>query len=302
MRMDSNCRLPLVALASLVPVAARGQAVDSARAAQAEASYRSQHWDEAAVAYGALAHADSANSLAWYRLGVASLALADTAAADSALRRTVRLVPLPSAMLTLASIAANRGARDSALAWLNRAAGAGLRQPDALTRNPAFDGLRDDARFVSMLEVVKRNADPCGGAEHHAFDFWIGRWEVRDATGRAAGTSTVEPILDGCALHEVWEAGPSDRGESLNAYDPVTRTWKQFWVDGQGRVAEYRDGEFADGQLRYPRSAPTADARVLRLTFTRLSQDRVRQFAEESRDGGKTWSVRYDLYYGRARP
>ncbi len=292
----------LTALVSIVPVTGRAQTVDSAHVAAADASYRSRRWNEAVAAYGALVGADARNSLAWYRLGIASLALADTATADSALRRTVRLVPLPSAMLTLAAIAAGRAPRDSALAWVTRAADAGLRAPDALMQNPAFDGLRNDSRFAAALATIRRNNDPCGGVEHHALDFWIGRWEVREATGRVAGTSTVEPILGGCALHEVWDTGPGDRGESLNAYDPVTRTWKQFWVDSRGRVTQYLDGEFSEGRLRFPRSAPTAGARILRLTFTLESPDQVRQFAEESRDGGKSWATRYDLYYGRVRP
>lgn len=38
-----------------------------------------------------------------------------------------------------------------------------------------------------------------------------------------------------------------------------------------------------------------------RLTFTKISEDKVRQFGERSNDGGSTWTVEYDLEYRRKK-
>jgi hypothetical protein len=38
---------------------------------------------------------------------------------------------------------------------------------------------------------------------------------------------------------------------------------------------------------------------LLRLTFFNIDADTVRQFAEQSTDGGTTWTVSYDFKYVR---
>jgi len=38
-----------------------------------------------------------------------------------------------------------------------------------------------------------------------------------------------------------------------------------------------------------------------RLTFTKLNNDKVRQFGERSDDEGKTWTTEYDLEYRRKK-
>jgi hypothetical protein len=38
-----------------------------------------------------------------------------------------------------------------------------------------------------------------------------------------------------------------------------------------------------------------------KLTFTRIDENRVRQLGENSSDGGKTWTVAYDLLYVRKK-
>jgi hypothetical protein len=45
---------------------------------------------------------------------------------------------------------------------------------------------------------------PCAAAEHRQFDFWLGDWEVRDATGKLVGHNGIEAAHNGCALIEHW--------------------------------------------------------------------------------------------------
>ena len=39
--------------------------------------------------------------------------------------------------------------------------------------------------------------------------------------------------------------------------------------------------------------------KILRMTYTKLGEDKVRQFGESSVDNGKTWKTDFDLEYRR---
>ena len=135
-----------------------------------------------------------------------------------------------------------------------------------------------------------------------AFDFWIGKWEVTGRGGQIAGSSVVEPISEGCGLLESWTNARGNTGKSLSTYNPHLRRWQQYWVGGGGDVTEFRESEWRDGSLSFiARGRNPADRR--RMTFTRLSEGRVRQHGERSTDEGGTWTTEYDLTYRpRAAP
>ncbi len=139
---------------------------------------------------------------------------------------------------------------------------------------------------------------PCAGAEHRQFDFWIGEWEVSTPNGAPAGRNRIAPILGGCALSESWTGAKGSSGNSYNAYDRQTGRWHQTWVDNGGLVLRL-DGSFADGKMVL--SGETRDssgARVRnRITWQETAPGAVRQLWETSGDGGRTWSVAFDGRY-----
>jgi hypothetical protein len=51
----------------------------------------------------------------------------------------------------------------------------------------------------------------------------------------------------------------------------------------------------------YYAETPQPDGSILkrRLTFFNLGLDKVRQFSQQSKDGGKSWQTEYDLTYIR---
>ena len=146
---------------------------------------------------------------------------------------------------------------------------------------------------------------PCATrADNRRFDFWIGEWTVtRRDSGFVVGRSIVTPISGGCALHEQWTDARGGTGHSLNAWNPVTRQWQQFWVGQFGAVTEYRESEWVDGTLRYlARGVSPANKPVLsRLSFTPNADGTVRQHGESSDDDGKTWRTNYDFLYKRVK-
>ena len=79
--------------------------------------------------------------------------------------------------------------------------------------------------------------------------------------------------------------------------------WHQTWVDSTGGLHEYWGVRNAEGAIAYEGDLPprqSGGARVsTRLTFVPLGPDTVRQLSEVSNDGGKTWSVNFDLRYTR---
>ena len=142
----------------------------------------------------------------------------------------------------------------------------------------------------------------CANADRHRFDFWIGEWDVKTPAGGLAGTSSVQSVSGGCALLENWTATNGGTGKSLNAYNPVSKQWQQYWAGQGGAVTEYRESEWKDGSLSFMArgSAPSA-APMQRLTFTPVNDSTVRQHGESSADGGATWTTTYDFYYHRRR-
>ena len=80
-----------------------------------------------------------------------------------------------------------------------------------------------------------------------------------------------------------------------------------FWV-GEWDVTTLQGGHAGDSSVQKilgdcvvfenwhgARGAPT----MLRMTFTPMDANTVRQFGERSKDGGQTWAAAYDLYYHR---
>ena len=144
---------------------------------------------------------------------------------------------------------------------------------------------------------------PCKARpEYRQFDFWVGEWDVQNPQGQPAGTNSVQLILGDCVVFENWTGARGGQGKSFNVYNAAAGRWQQTWVDNSGSVLELR-GEYRDNQMRFTGETKGADGRVTleRLTFTRVSADRVRQFWEQSADGGKTWTVAFDGTYIRKK-
>jgi len=166
----------------------------------------------------------------------------------------------------------------------------------------------------------------CTAPEHRQLDFWVGEWDVvfnpdtRPANapppvpskpsggggpqpGRKPATNIIEKAHDGCVIIENWNDGQGGSGQSFNLYDRVTQRWRQTWVDNRGGLHEYWGG-LKDGNMVYVGEVSVGPAvrfagrRTMRVTFTPLGPDRLRQFAESLNSDG-TWTVNYDFIYTR---
>jgi len=136
--------------------------------------------------------------------------------------------------------------------------------------------------------------------QSHQFDFWVGEWDVTTLQGGHAGDSSVQKILGDCVVFENWHGARGGDGKSLNAYNAPLGRWEQFWVSSSGTVTEYRESRWVGTSLELTAHVGASDApTMLRMTFTPVDANTVRQFGERSKDGGQTWAAAYDLYYHR---
>ena len=156
--------------------------------------------------------------------------------------------------------------------------------------------------MLSLLGITpvaaQKPAAACTSPAHHAFDFWVGQWEVTDTGGHVVGKSTIERIAAGCVITEHWQPFGSPDGASINWYTVDGSTWHQQWVGGGGWIARW-SGSFRGGVMTMTEtesSLPAAAGRN-RMNWTLLPDGRVKQWQENSKDGERTWITQFVGYY-----
>ena len=139
----------------------------------------------------------------------------------------------------------------------------------------------------------------CNDADHRAFDFWIGDWDV-SPTGSTTviATSRIEKIVD-CAISETYHQtkGPGGKptnyhGRSISTYVPADKGWRQLYVDNGG-TASTLTGGIVDGAMVFnSKNGPVSNRMILNAN----PDGSVRQRGEASTDG-KTWTPSFDFTY-----
>ena len=287
------------------PAAAQPPTADLERAGTL---FAQSDWKGTIEAYQALSAKYPAHALSRFRIGVALVELGRPAEGELALRAGENLgIPTTPAALRIAQALAEQMKPDAAIAELMRSAGGG--QPVAastIDSDPHFASLKSHAKWQSVLDAFDAVVRPCmHNPKFREFDFWVGDWDVRATGAPAAGPASRNNITleeNGCVVMEHWSAPGGSGGQSYNLYDRSYGVWRQTWVDNQGGQHDYR-GNLKDGNMVFEGDTPApggALGRVpTRLTLFHLSADSVRQFSEQSADGGKTWTTAYDLMYVR---
>jgi hypothetical protein len=140
----------------------------------------------------------------------------------------------------------------------------------------------------------------CSAAEYHQLDFWIGDWDIFEMEtpgGPSMARARVEPIAQGCAIHELYEQSDGLIGDSILSYDPVRKQWQQTWVTNRGSIMVLW-GNFKDGLLVLEGESHLKDGTsVMQRISWKVHDKGVREWAVLSKDGGKTWTPAFDVLF-----
>ena len=139
----------------------------------------------------------------------------------------------------------------------------------------------------------------CQSPEYRKFDFWVGDWDVHSPNGGpTVGHNLVTVEQDGCLIIEHWTASTGkETGTSFNYYDVRDKKWHQLYLDNSGNAGAFpaMAGTLVEGQMVL--ISDESHSPVFRWTWYVLEPGKVRQMAEQSADGQKTWKITWDSVY-----
>lgn len=297
-----NVRRYIGLTALMVFILFGGWAQEHVRVVEATELFKAQKWTEAAKAYSLIVADDPRNVDAWRNLGMSYFQLKEYDSAVKAFQEVVGLAQDPNAMYNIACSYALSGKPADALEWLEKSVASNITPFVFPEKDTDLKSLYELARFKEIVTSLDRKRRPCQySAEARQFDFWLGSWDVFNPQGLQAGTSEIVSVSEGCGILEQWKNRGGTTGTSLNFYDAGTKKWYQYWMGATGVATRY-EGEYRDGAMRYQSENVRGGKKtLLRLTFFNVDVNTVRQFAEQSVDEGKTWTVSYDFKYVRKK-
>jgi len=288
-------RLSIIALLIVVSVTMFAQNAEPDEGAKFAAQSK---WPESEAAYRSAVSRNASDGQAWTGLGEAQLQQHKLADAQDSFDHAIAL-HYRGLVNRIDRARAFALAGNSAQVYVTfkdiiAAKYGGAARPIILS-SPEFAGLTASLEFQ---ELVNHQMKPCLAPEFRQFDFWLGDWKVSDPTGTYAGDNLVTSEQDGCLLVEHWKSSSgAETGTSFNYFDVRDKKWHQLYIDNSGNAGAFpaMAGELKDGKMTLLTAA--TDAPLSRWTWYSLDSNRVRQMAEQSTDGGKTWSITWDSVY-----
>jgi hypothetical protein len=293
-------------LASLVmsgaAVAQEGQA-PVAIAEPAELAFEQGRWGDAISEYREILAAYPEDRLSLLRIAQAQRELKRYDEALVTLEQA-RTANAPEAMTDFerARNLALLGRDDDALGALDAADHSGLRALALVESAPELARFRELSRYQRVYRNVRARVYPCEGVpEAAAFDFWLGRWEVRMPDGTPIGTNTITKRDGGCSIQERWEGAGGSTGTSVSFYLPSRMEWRQVWTGSSGTSFDIT-GTSGNGSMHMEGTLEYVEPNrvvAFRGTWTEGPDGRVRQRLEEFDLVAQTWIVWFDGFYRR---
>jgi hypothetical protein len=154
-----------------------------------------------------------------------------------------------------------------------------------------------------------QTAAPCDTPPHHQFDFWLGDWQVFDASNnQLVAFDRVEKHSQGCIVQQnltfitdlYRRPGVAYRltGIGVNRFDG--EGWLEMWADNQWGAIVLRGKPDANGSMVLTSIIPSRN-RDLRLVWEKLPDGSVRNLEYVAAAGSGKWEKYGDLIYRRNR-
>ena len=259
--------------------------------------------DDLLEQFGRLEKGGSASGEEWFELAQKARTAESVEIAVHALARAAEsgFSPVRLAMEE-ARIEVTRNDPEAAVTALKALSEQGFTGVSFLQNDPLIDSMAGRADYDELIGAMSRQAYPCAHREGFSdFDFWVGEWDVHLANGTYAGSNVIERQERGCVLVERWTSASGGTGMSVNYLDKATDEWVQVWNAEGGSQINIRggltdEGMALEGTIHYVANGTTAPFRGL---WTPMEDGRVRQYFEQSNDGGETWSPWFEGFYTR---
>ncbi|MEP6632936.1 MAG: hypothetical protein ABJA62_01870 [Luteimonas sp.] len=157
---------------------------------------------------------------------------------------------------------------------------------------------------IAAEHVAERAAEApskrCAGADFHALDFQVGAWQLTDNVGQPAGVIHNTAILGGCAIAEdYFDATNGMHGVSTSAWDPTTKSLKQYWVANTGSTLLIEGHRAGDRVVMHGvlLDKTTGKPQQQRLTWFVGKDGKVARQLWEQSDDGAHWKSGFDATY-----
>ncbi len=238
----------------------------------------------------------------WFALAVRAREAGDYRTAERALDVASTTLPPQRISLEQARLAAVRGDPDAAISVLIRMVDNGFTSVRLVTGDEVLSRLAGRPAFDELVAAMNAAAFPClSDSAFQQFDFWIGDWDVHTPDGQYAGANTIARAESGCVLTEHWTGAGGSTGSSISFLDKSSGDWVQVWNSENGTQISIQggltdDGMALDGRIHYVGNGKNA---LIRGLWTPLGDGRVRQYFEQSNDGGETWAPWFEGFYTR---
>jgi hypothetical protein len=140
------------------------------------------------------------------------------------------------------------------------------------------------------------------------FDFWVGDWSAtwKNADGTAGkGRNRIQRTLDGKVIEEQFEEDAADpppvlRGHSVSVLQQQAGVWRQAWVDNQGGYFSFTASVEGDKRIFATAFYGEGDKiKGQRMVFRDITRDAFMWDWEGTSDGGKTWTLLWQIAYKR---
>jgi len=263
----------------------------------ADALFADAKWAQAGPIYAQITAQEPANGAAWKNLGECYMQMGRFNDAQQAFSHAVQQNYQPVLnKINVARAQAARGETASSLIFLKEVAASGRASGlrGLIAGATEFQKLHANPEFQEILKSLVA----CQTPEFRQFDFWIGDWAVENPTGQKVGENLVTREQDGCILIEHWKSGRGfETGTSFNYYDIRDKKFHQIYFDNSGNAGAYPPmaGGLIDNKMVMVSDANASP--VFRWTWYVISPGKVRQMAEQSNDGQKTWQIVWDSVY-----
>jgi hypothetical protein len=151
---------------------------------------------------------------------------------------------------------------------------------------------------------------------NHDFDFLVGRWQVHHRRLKQrlvgnteweefGGTTQLRTLMDGHANVDdnvIELPSGSYRAVSLRSFDPQTRQWAIWWLDGRQphQIDVPMIGSFSDGVGTFYADELIGGRPVrVRFLWTDITPTSCRWQQAFSIDAGRTWEINWVMAFTR---